>query len=423
MTDTVSFELPAQRNCGTMEVHRRLLNEDPSYVAARTVIENLAFAHERGMRISARVGVTQIPVVVHVVHNTAVQNISDSQVQSQIVVLNQDYRRQNPDVSRVPAVWQGITADAQIEFHLATTGPNGNPTNGITRTATTVTGFTTNDAVKSAASGGADPWPSDRYLNIWVCQLQSGLLGYAQFPGGAASTDGVVITHTGFGTNGTATAPFALGRSATHEIGHWLNLFHIWGDDGGGCTGSDFVADTPNQADHNFGCPTFPSVTCSNGPNGDMFMNYMDYTDDACMFMFTAGQVTRMDATLDGPRSSFVTKQFAPVYAQGDPGSGIGGYDLRSLADRAFAFDYDGTGKLDHLALYRPGTGTMWILKNTAGAFTPVYAQGDPGSGIGGYDLRSLADQAFAFDYDSTGKLDHLALYRPGTGTMWILKR
>ncbi len=134
-----------------------------------------------------------------------------------------------------------------------------------------------------------------------MCQLQSGLLGYAQFPGGAASTDGVVITHTGFGTNGTATAPFALGRSATHEIGHWLNLFHIWGDDGGGCTGSDFVADTPNQADHNFGCPTFPSVTCSNGPNGDMFMNYMDYTDDACMFMFTAGQVTRMDATLDGP--------------------------------------------------------------------------------------------------------------------------
>ncbi|MCC5608391.1 hypothetical protein LC612_16735, partial [Nostoc sp. CHAB 5834] len=113
---------------------------------------------------------------------------------------------------------------------------------------------------------------------------------------------------------------------------------------------------------------------------------------------------------------------FSPVYAQGDPGRGIGGYDLKSSADRAFAFDYDSSGKLDHLALYRPGTGTIWILKNRAGSFSPVYAQGDPGRGIGGYDLKSSADIAFAFDYDGSGKLDHLALYRPGTGTIWILR-
>jgi hypothetical protein len=113
---------------------------------------------------------------------------------------------------------------------------------------------------------------------------------------------------------------------------------------------------------------------------------------------------------------------FTPVYHQGNPGKGIGGYDLKSPADQAFAFDYDGVGKLNHLVLYRPGTGTIWILKNTAGAFTPVYHQGDPGKGIGGYDLKSTADQAFAFDYDSSGKLDHLALYRPHTGTIWILK-
>ncbi|PSB40551.1 hypothetical protein C7B80_33180 [Cyanosarcina cf. burmensis CCALA 770] len=113
---------------------------------------------------------------------------------------------------------------------------------------------------------------------------------------------------------------------------------------------------------------------------------------------------------------------FTPVYAQGDPGNGIGGYDLKSSADRAFAFDYDGSGKLDHLALYRPGTGTIWILRNSGGSFTPVYAQGDPGNGIGGYDLKSSADRAFAFDYDGSGKLDHLALYRPGTGTIWILR-
>src|SRR5258708_4709541 len=114
--------------------------------------------------------------------------------------------------------------------------------------------------------------------------------------------------------------------------------------------------------------------------------------------------------------------QFAAVYAQGAPGNGIGGYDLADPADRVFAFDYDGSGKLDHLALYRPGTGTMWILKNTNGQFSPVYAQGSPGNGIGGYDLKSTADLAFAFGYDCSGKLDHLALSRPATGTLLIIK-
>ena len=113
--------------------------------------------------------------------------------------------------------------------------------------------------------------------------------------------------------------------------------------------------------------------------------------------------------------------QFSSVYAQGDPGNGIGGYDLKSTADRAFAFDYDGSGKLDHLAFYRPGTGTIWILSNYGGQFSSVYVQGDPGDGIGQYDLKSPADLAFAFDYDHSGTLDHLALYRPGTGTMWLL--
>ncbi len=150
--------------------------------------------------------------------------------------------------------------------------------------------------MKSSATGGIDPWPTDRYLNIWVCQLGGGLLGYAQFPGGPADTDGVVILHSGFGTNGTAAAPFDLGRTTTHEIGHYLNLFHIWGDDGSGCSGSDEVADTPNAAGPNFGVPTFPHVTCSNGPNGDLFYDYMDYTDDRGMVMFTNDQVARMEA-------------------------------------------------------------------------------------------------------------------------------
>ena len=297
---------PRTRNCGTMEVHRRLLSQDPSYARARDDIENHARLFQEGL-VAARPGVTRIPVVVHVVWNTAAQNISDAQIASQIDVLNRDYRRTNPDVSSTPAVFQPLTADARVEFFLANIDPNGAPTNGITRRQTTVTSFSSNDAVKSQASGGTDAWPAEHYLNMWVCPLGGGLLGYAQFPGGPAATDGVVILQSAFGTIGTAAPPFHLGRTATHEIGHWLNLNHIWGDDGTGCSGTDNVADTPNQAGANTGKPAFPHVSCSNGPNGDMFMNYMDYVDDPAMFMFTAGQVARMQACLDVARSSIGT--------------------------------------------------------------------------------------------------------------------
>jgi hypothetical protein len=286
-----------------MDVHYRLMRTVPQYAEARAASENHALrAAMTGM--IGRTGCTRIPVVVHVVHNTAAQNISDAQINSQIDVLNHDYRRMNADIGTVPAAFAGLTADTRIEFQLATTDPGGNPTNGITRTATASVSFTDDDRVKSAATGGHDAWPADRYLNIWVCPLGGGLLGYAQFPGGPAATDGVVILHSAFGTSGTAAAPFNLGRTATHEIGHWLNLRHIWGDDGTGCAGSDFVADTPNQGGPNYGVPTFPRISCGNGPSGDMFMNYMDYVDDAAMVMFSAGQVTRMQAALDGLRSS-----------------------------------------------------------------------------------------------------------------------
>ena len=301
--------LPQQRVCGTMNVHYRLLTTDLAYARNRREIEDRSLEYARRGIAAARTGITLIPVVVHVVHNPSnpEQNISEAQIRSQIDVLNRDFRKRNPDISSVPAAFQPLAADARIEFVLATTDPSGNSTNGITRTSTTATGFVDDDRVKSVATGGANPWSSDRYLNIWVCRLNGGLLGYAQFPGGPAATDGVVITHTGFGTTGTAAAPFNLGRTATHEIGHWLNLRHIWGDDGNSCSGSDFVDDTPDQAGANTGRPSFPRVTCSNGPNGDMFMNYMDYTDDAGMFMFTVGQVVRMQAVLDRERANLGT--------------------------------------------------------------------------------------------------------------------
>jgi pregnancy-associated plasma protein-A len=294
---------PSRRSCGTNAVHERLLRTVEGYADARAASENQAL-RAMASPFVGRTGCTEIPTVVHVVYKTNAQNISDAQIKSQIDVLNADFRKKNADVSTTPAVFMPLASDARVQFKLATTDPAGKATDGITRTKTTKDSFSHDDGVKSAGSGGADPWPADKYLNIWVCQLGGGLLGYAQFPGGPAATDGVVILHSGFGTTGTAAAPFNLGRTTTHEVGHWLNLRHIFGDDGTGCAGSDFVADTPNQGGPNFGVPTFPHVSCGNGPNGDMFMNYMDYVDDVAMVMFTAGQVTRMQATLDGFRSA-----------------------------------------------------------------------------------------------------------------------
>ena len=302
-----SSVLPTKRICGTMPVHHRLLREVESYAKNRALIENHARMFARRLHGFAREEVATIQTVVHVVYNTEKQNISDEQIKSQIDVLNRDFRKLNDDVSKVPSIWQDLVADTRIEFVLATKDPDGKPTTGIIRTKTLVTSFSHDDRVKSKANGGENAWDAKCYLNIWVCLLGGGLLGYAQFPGGPLETDGVVITHTAFGTTGTAAPPFNKGRTATHEVGHWLDLRHIWGDDGEGCTGSDSVDDTPNQGGYNTGCPDFPHVSCNNRPNGDMFMNYMDYTDDRCMFMFTTGQVSRIDACLEGPRSSLLT--------------------------------------------------------------------------------------------------------------------
>jgi hypothetical protein len=330
-----------RRRCATQDVHRRLLSMVPGYAEARDAIENATLA--RTLEPSRFTGTARIPVVVHVVSNTAEQDISDEQVASQIEVLNRDFRATNPDTSTVPPVFAGLVADAQIEFFLATTDPDGEPTSGITRTSTSVQSFGSNDGVKSAATGGADAWPADRYLNMWVCPLSGGLLGYAQFPGGPPETDGVVITTTAFGTLGTARPPFDLGRTATHEVGHYLNLFHIWGDDGTGCRGSDLVDDTPNQGSENTGRPRFPHISCGNGPNGDLFVNYMDYVDDAVMVMFTHGQAARMAACLDDVRPSLLVSPVAtveePVGLAGPPtavSSADGRIDLFALgADQA----------------------------------------------------------------------------------------
>jgi len=294
--------------CGTMEEHRRLIRLDPEYRWRRRQIEQetrewIRLYADEGLRT----GLIRIPVVVHVIWNTAAQNISDAKIQSQLDVINADFRRLNADATSTPAAFTGVAADARIEFALAVRDPNCAATTGITRTQTTVSGWTrTQTGMLSAAGGGHDPWDVTKYLNIWVCNYTDGLLGKGSFPGMPAAEQGVRCHYRAFGTIAPVDTPYHLGRTLTHEIGHYLNLLHIWGDDNGLCTGSDEVDDTPNQADKTFTPPAFPHVSCMNGPNGDMFMNFMDYTDDAGMNLFTAGQSARMDGILHTVRASLL---------------------------------------------------------------------------------------------------------------------
>lgn len=239
-----------------------------------------------------------VPVVVHVVH-TNPNIVTDAQIQTQIDVLNRDFGKTNTELSNSGVYLAGYplssVANCQIRFYLAQT----------VRTQTTLASFTTNDAVKSSSRGGGSPVDPTTKLNLWVCDLGSGLLGYAQFPGGSAATDGVVVDYQAFGTTSTGYALYAqfnLGRTATHEVGHWLNLRHIWGDTR---CGNDLVGDTPAHDADNAGCPSNTLRSRCTGRPLEQWMNYMDYTDDRCMYMFTAGQKTRMDAAIDGARSAY----------------------------------------------------------------------------------------------------------------------
>jgi hypothetical protein len=311
--------------CGSMLGYYNRLKTDREFAKNEKQLEKdinvFVQRYKRSQEAETRSGIVVIPVVVHVVYNNSRENISDNQILSQIDALNRDFRRANRDVSTVPDEFMPFVADTRIEFVLAARDPNNLPTSGITRTKTDVKEFshdfnaaeaTERNPMKFTASGGKDAWPAESYLNIWVCDLSDFLLGYASFPSDLKvrpKEDGVVVDFENFGTIGTATEPYNMGRTTTHEIGHWLNLRHIWGDERPGedaCLRSDFVHDTPNQGSANHSCPTHPQKSCG---SNDMFMNYMDYVFDKCMTMFTHGQSDRMNAVLYTTRSAIVSSQ------------------------------------------------------------------------------------------------------------------
>lgn len=287
----LSTDAQHQRKCGFDLVQERI-SQHPDFESYQ-LNKQLSYKNFTQQKSDT---VIRIPVVVHVIHRLASENISTAQINSQIAVLNRDYRKLNPDTTNA-AGWS--KADVKFEFILATKDPNGNATSGITRTATTVDNICNTRQYFALRPA----WNRERYLNIWVCDVGQFLLGFAYPPNApnvSAQEDGVVIGSEYFGTTGTVQSPYNLGRTTTHEVGHFFDLLHIWGSDANpSCGTDDLIADTPNQDSEVYNCGS--RTSCG---SVDQLSNYLQYVDDACMGNFTLGQKTRMRIALYTQRDS-----------------------------------------------------------------------------------------------------------------------
>jgi hypothetical protein len=318
-----TFTVSAQkRKCGTADNLKQAMLDNPAVAAAVKAME-VQIALEDAQPIKkTRAATITIPVVVHVIHNGVAvgtgRNISDARIFSQIDAMQEDFQKKNSDSLPTSHPFYSATGNAKIDFVLARRDPNGLTTTGIIR-QTVNSPLNATKLKESEIEASVKPstiWDRSKYLNIWVVDFDENdagtgnILGYAQFPNsGAANTDGVVIDYKYFGVGLGSVAPYNNGRTAVHEVGHWLGLYHIWGDDddddgvcdAGECGGTDFVTDTRNGCERNYGAPSFPNKggQCGNDANGDMYMNYMDYSDDNAMRMFTQGQADRMNQFLN----------------------------------------------------------------------------------------------------------------------------
>ncbi len=298
------ISLFAQKNCISHDLDQIAMSDSPFYHQNAIDIEQFTKDFVANPKSSTRGSIT-LPIIVHVLFSDNLSNISDAQIRSQIDAINRDFRKQNTNISNIPNSFKDLAADIEINFELASKNPSGQNTSGIERKFNARTNWMASADLKKTISGGLDPWDVNKYVNIWICDIGSSVAGYSQLPGRNPATDGIVIDYRYFGTIGNVYYPYNQGRTLTHELGHYFNLIHIWGDR---TCGDDGVADTPTQQTYNYGCPSYPKYSCAAQPNGDMFMNFMDYTDDNCMSMFTQGQKQRIQATLSpgGPRYSLV---------------------------------------------------------------------------------------------------------------------
>jgi hypothetical protein len=303
-----------QRGCATGSVMEKYFQKYPQQKIAfekrqqdfQQKYELLRKQRQQGLQPQQRVdGIISIPVVVHIVMKNP-SLVTDEQVQSQLDVLNADYAGLNADSVNIPAAFKSLFGKSRLRFCLAQRTPDNASTNGIERIQSTTKSVPgQNDSIKYSVRGGVDAWNVNKYLNIWVCEMNDAAdLGYTFMPGsGIDSVErGFAVAYTAFGTTGSAKAPFNKGRTATHEIGHFFNLAHIWGanDCNASCADSDNVDDTPNQDKCFFNKPVYPQTdACTLTTPGVMFMNYMDYVDDAAMCLFTEGQADRMAAAMN----------------------------------------------------------------------------------------------------------------------------
>ncbi|PKF72405.1 zinc metalloprotease [Chryseobacterium sp. PMSZPI] len=308
--DTTNLEnsspsVVSKRNCPSEEMRKDAWQKDPSLMQKAAELETAAqkFANDVKFGKVLADGTVEIPVVVNVLYRTASENVSDARIAEQIDVLNSDFGGTNSDVSKIPTEFQPVKAgDVKVRFKLVNTVRK-----STTKRSWDTNTYLSNKDMKRASTGGIDATNSKNYFNIWVVSgmknLSGTILGYATFPESNGTwEDGVVIGLPFFGKTGTAAA-FNLGRTTTHEVGHYLGLRHIWGDTN---CGDDLIADTPTQTTYNTGVPTYPLYnTCYGVKRSVMFMNYMDYSDDITLYMFTAGQKTKMQSTVapTGPRA------------------------------------------------------------------------------------------------------------------------
>ena len=362
----LTVPLSAQRNCGSMEYLQQQILADPDRGEFLQSIDQHAHDWAAAHGEEERAVVT-IPVVFHVVWRTTAENLSDAQIQAQLNQLNADFARLNSDANQTPSIFTGVAANTEVQFCLAQRDPSGNPTTGIVRRQTTVTSFSSNDAVKYTANGGSNAWPRDSYLNIWTCNLGGGLLGYAQFPGGTAATDGVVVLFSSVGSiasPGTA-SPFNLGRTLTHEVGHWLNLRHIWGD---ATCGNDQVSDTPMHNAANSGCPAYPHYSTCTGTPVEMSMNYMDYSNDGCMNIFTLGQKTRMQALFGtgGSRAALLNSLGCVPPSGGGTCAVPGGLAASNITASSATVSWGAvSGAASYDLQYKTAASSTWTTVNT----------------------------------------------------------